>query len=95
MQREIEALLAAYLVERNKEAEVVQQLLTALAVGASARQRMMQTLSAAVRADAAPAPTHPPADVAIDANRPPPLPFSADISTAIAHLRAARNATTH
>ena len=32
MQREVEALLAAYLADRNKETRVVQELLTILAV---------------------------------------------------------------
>ena len=46
MQREIEALLAAYLDERRKEAQVVQELLTALSVGASGRQKMIDAIVA-------------------------------------------------
>ena len=48
MQREVEALLAAYLADRNKETRVVQELLTILAVGSAERQRMLRDLAAAV-----------------------------------------------
>ncbi len=53
MQREIEALLSAYLTDRNKETRMIQELLTALAVGAAARQRMLRDLAAAINGDAA------------------------------------------
>ena len=48
MQREIEALLTAYVEDSSREARLVQNVLTALAVGAAARQRMMLELQAAV-----------------------------------------------
>lgn len=47
MQREIEALLVAYMEEKQKETKLVQDLLTALAVGAAARQRMCEAIEAA------------------------------------------------
>ena len=81
MKREIEALLAAYLADRNKEAQVVQELLTALAVGAAGRQRMLHELAVAVGATA---------EVAPVVDRPPSRESIADISTAITLLRAAR-----
>ena len=48
MQREIEALLKAYVEDSGREARLVQNVLTALAVGAAARQRMLLELQAAV-----------------------------------------------
>ena len=48
MQREIEALLKAYVEDSSREARLVQNVLTALAVGAAARQRMLLELQAAV-----------------------------------------------
>jgi hypothetical protein len=92
MQREIEALLAASLADRNKEAQVVQQLLTALAVGTAGRHQMMQDLAAAVRSipTVAASTAAPP----VDGNLSSP-DFSADVSAAIAQLRAARAPITH
>lgn len=52
MQREIEALLSAYLADRNKETKMIQELLTALAVGAVARQRMFRDLAVAINGEA-------------------------------------------
>ncbi len=48
MQREIEALLKAYVEDGSRESRLVQNVLTALAVGAAARQRMLLELQAAV-----------------------------------------------
>jgi AcrR family transcriptional regulator len=49
MQREIEALLAAYLEDRQKEAKLVQEILTALSVAAASRQRMFDAIATAVQ----------------------------------------------
>ncbi len=92
MQREIEALLSAYLMERTKEAQVVQELLTALAVGASGRQRMMQELAAAVGATQA---SQPSVAMAPDLDIQTQTSLTAEVSAAIAQLRAARTATAH
>jgi hypothetical protein len=51
MQREIEALLKAYVEDSSREARLVQNVLTALAVGAAARQRMLLELQSAVGLD--------------------------------------------
>lgn len=50
MQREIEALLLAYSDDRNRETQMLQNLLSALAVGAAARQRMVRDLCSVVLA---------------------------------------------
>lgn len=92
MQREIEALLAAYLADRNKEAQIVLDLMTALAVGSAGRQRMMQELAAAV--GAAP-PNATGAAVAPFLDRPSSPAFNSEVSAAVAQLRAARGANTH
>lgn len=89
MQREIESLLAAYLADRDREARLVQELLTALAVGSAARQRMLHDIAAAVGA----APAMEPADAPVI--RDMPAFAGSDITAAIARLREARDATTH
>ena len=48
MQREIEALLKAYLQDRSREARLIQDVLTALAVSSAARQRMVEEMATAV-----------------------------------------------
>lgn len=93
MQREIEALLSAYLTERNKEAQVVQELLTALAVGAAGRQRMMQELAAAVGTVATTSQSCVAAERHADVDTEPTL--AAEVSVALAQLRAARSVTAH
>lgn len=50
MQREIEALLSAQLAERQAEADLIKRLLTALALGSSARHRMFDDIAAAAAA---------------------------------------------
>lgn len=98
MQREIEALLAAYLDERRKEARIVQELLTALSVGASGRQKMFDAIVAIGQPDPAveaspskvePSPAAPsPAAVANLAS----LSIADDLTTSIGNLRRARDA---
>jgi hypothetical protein len=48
MQREIEALLKAYVEDRQREGKLVTELLTALAVGAASRRQMMEDITLAV-----------------------------------------------
>ena len=48
MQREIEALLKVYVDDREREGQLVTELLTAIAVGASSRRRMIDDITAAV-----------------------------------------------
>lgn len=85
MQREIEALLVAYLNDRNKETQMIQDLLSALAVGAEARHRMVRDLTSAVMVLQGPAPgaaAPPPATKAGEA--------TGEITAAIAQLRSSR-----
>ena len=91
MQREIEALFAAYLADRNKEAQVVRELLTALAAGSAGRQRMLQEFAAAVGATAVTAD----ASAAPMLDRASPPQFNDEISAAIAQLRTSRAPATH
>ena len=92
MQREIEALLAAFLTERNKDAETMQRILTALAIGAAGRQRMMEELAAAVRA--VPSAVTATQTLPIEPSG-VPAHLSSDIAGAISELRARRNAAVH
>ena len=87
MQRQIEALLAAYLADRDKEARVVQELLAVLAVGAADRQRMLRDLGAAVGGLAAASSNEAISPLGENA---PPSSFSSDLSAAISKLRDAR-----
>jgi hypothetical protein len=48
MQREIEALLNAFILENNRDLRVIQDVLTALAVGAAARKTMIEHIQLAV-----------------------------------------------
>ena len=90
MQREIEALLAAYLADRNKETQVVQELLTVLAVGSADRQRMLRELAAAVGGLAPLAPEV--AKEPIVESR-PSSELNGDLSAAICQWPATRSAT--
>ncbi len=72
MQREIEALLKAYVEDSSREARLVQNVLTAMAVGAAARQRMIEDIQAA-------------AGFAI---APPPAPFAREATSGIAPVRS-------
>ena len=82
MQREIEALLNAYLQDRSQEARLVQDLLTALAVGSAARHRMVQELASAVGQTTAGLSA---------AQKASPATLTDDITVAVTQLRAARN----
>jgi hypothetical protein len=88
MQREVEALLAAYLADRNKETRVVQELLTILAVASAERQRMLRDLAAAVGGVGPISPNQP---LATGENV-PTSSFDDDLSAAISQLRDARAA---
>ena len=48
MQREIEALIRAYHEEQARETRLIQDVLAALAVGASSRRLMIEELAAVV-----------------------------------------------
>ncbi|MEQ1615479.1 MAG: hypothetical protein ABL904_22225 [Hyphomicrobiaceae bacterium] len=93
MQREIEALLAAYLDERQKEARIVQDLLTALSVGASGRQKMFDAIVAIGQLQAETV-----SSVKSTADAPPAssrfqqLAIVDDLTTSISNLRKARDA---
>ena len=89
MQREVEALLAAYLADRNKETRVVQELLTILAVGSAERQRMLRDLAAAVGEVGPSSPNEPHSS---SNENVPTSSFDADLSAAISQLRDARAA---
>lgn len=103
MQLEIEALLAAYLEQRRKEADLIHGLLTALSVAAAGRQRMIDAIldaipdrSAFISAPAA-------ADSEVERKRPElakagtPIAIDKamlydDLAASIAQLRSARDA---
>lgn len=95
MQREIEALLTAYLADRNKETQLIQDLLTALAVGVSARQRMVRDMAAAlgsqvpVSSAISAAPSGPNPRATADSSN-AQGPAGGDITSAIQQLRVAR-----
>lgn len=94
MQREIEALLAAYLDERRKEATIVQELLTALSVGASGRQKMFDAIIAIGQPQAEPVgdatqTLEPKAAVVTKFAQ---LSVVDDLTTSIGNLRKARDA---
>jgi hypothetical protein len=94
MQHEIEALLAAYLDERKKEARIVQELLTALSVGASGRQKMFDAIVAigqAQPATAVEAPVKTTPSAAAIANF-AQLSVADDLTASIGKLRKARDA---
>lgn len=84
MQREIEALLAAYLDERKKEAQLIEDLLTALSVGAAGRQRMFDAI-AAIAGPPSDAVAAAPASIS-------PLTIADDLTLGIGALRRARDA---
>jgi hypothetical protein len=90
MQREIEALLAAYLADRNKETRVVHELLTVLAVGSAERKRMLRDLAAAVGAFETVAPSVASEPVAENS---PSTGSEGDLSAAIYQWRTTRSAT--
>lgn len=75
MHREIDALLAAYTAEQRREAKLIEEMLTALAANADARNRMVTSLARAV-VGGLPSGS---AEVATD-----------DISSAVVELRQAR-----
>jgi hypothetical protein len=87
MQRHIEALLLAYLADRDKEARVVQELLAVLAVGAADRERMLRDLQAAVSGLAAASSSEATSHLGENA---PPSSFGNDLSAAISKLRDTR-----
>lgn len=88
MQREIEALLTAYLEDRNRESRLLQELLTGLATGAAARQRMIEEFAAAISRAS-------PATATLPVQR-SPAAVSDDVARAIQQLRAASaGPTTH
>lgn len=104
MQREIEALLKAYVEDSSREARLVQNVLTAMAVGAAARQRMIEDIQAAAGFAIAP----PPAPFAREATpdiapmrssspifKSAPKIGSDDVALAISQLRAARDGHVH
>ncbi len=83
MQREIHALLAAYLADRQREATLVGDLLMALATGSAGRQRMFEQIAAAVSATAPEAAVRAPlSDISTN-----------DFMLAIRELRDARDAS--
>ena len=99
MQREIEALLKAYVEDSGREARLIQDVLTALAVGAAARQRMIADIQAAVGiGDIGPAQSNSSKEpeASITASSPMfksvPRIVTDDVALAISHLRAARDA---
>lgn len=92
MQREIEDLLVAYIADRNREARLVQDLLAALAVGSVARQRMIEAVATAASEASAGIPQAPAAPSSAPARNVSEL-LSADISAAVAELRAAQGST--
>ena len=87
MQREVEALLAAYLADRNKETRVVQELLTILAVGSAERQRMLRDLAAAVGGAGPSSPNEP---LSTRNENVPTSSFDCELSAAISKLRITR-----
>ena len=99
MQREIEALLKAYVEDSGREARLIQNVLTALAVGAAARQRMIADIQAAVGVDTV-EPTQPQAFKEVELPNAASSPIlksvpkivTDDVARAISHLRAARDA---
>ena len=104
MQREIEALLKAYVEDSSRESRMVQNVLTAMAVGAAARQRMIEDIQAAVGVDlATPQPSGVTSDLSHDAvpERAAPILKSVpkiasdDVTLAISQLRAARDGHVH
>ena len=83
MQREIEALLKAYVEDRQREGKLVTDLLTAIAVGAASRRQMMEDIATAVTSIRPVARTEAP---------PPSQPASFDpVSEAVSQLRSARD----
>ncbi len=100
MQREIEALLKAYVEDSSREARLVQNVLTALAVGAAARQRMFEELQKAVglgpmtppeTAEAELTPGIVPARASAPILKSVPRIAAGDVAMAISQLRAARD----
>jgi hypothetical protein len=89
MQREVEALLAAYLADRNKETRVVQELLTILAVASAERQRMLRDLAAAVGGVGPSSPNEPHSTFTENV---PTSSFDDALSAAISQLRDAHAA---
>jgi hypothetical protein len=79
MQHEIEALLKAFLQEKKREAQLVQDVLTALAVGSVMRHQMIEAIAGAV-------------DRAAPELVTPRPPNQDDIALAVGRLRAARDA---
>ena len=83
MQREIEALLEAYLRDKDREARLVTELLTTISSGASARQLMIERLAVAI-------------ERAMPKMATELRPISDDIDLAIRKLReASATSTTH
>jgi hypothetical protein len=98
MQREIEALLVAYLEERQKEARIVQELLTALSVGAAGRQKMFDAIMTIGQLQAAPVADKPvvaepgASSVHIGSSNRESLSIVDDLTVGIGNLRKARDA---
>ena len=83
MQREIEALLTAYLEDRQKEAKLVHDVLTALSVGATSRQRMFDAIAAAVQ---------PMIEWPVEEAKIASMRLAEDLSISLGSLRKARDA---
>lgn len=86
MQREIEALLKAYVEDRQREGQLVTDLLTAIALGAASRRQMIDDIAFAVgrvRSEGAIAPVRAPV------NAEPAQDYD-PVSDAVGQLRSAR-----
>lgn len=70
MQREVQALFRAYMDERDRETQLIRELLAALAVGSDARRRMIMEITAAVEAIRAIENSHVGSDIADPAGAP-------------------------
>jgi hypothetical protein len=83
MQREIEALLTAYLDDRQKEAKLVHDVLTAISVASAGRRRMFDAIVEAVQ----PLLDRPAEDTKIAS-----MKIAEDLSVSLGSLRKARDA---
>lgn len=81
MHHEIENLLRAYIEEANRESRLIQDVLTALATGSAARQRMVRDLSNAAIQASTPRNSTLATDTAT---------FATDVNLAISRLRGAQ-----
>jgi hypothetical protein len=83
MQREIEVLLSAFLDDRQKEAKLVHDVLTAISVAAASRRRMFEAIADAVQ----PLLDRPAEDAKVAS-----LKIAEDLSVSLGSLRRARDA---